>query len=365
VAPDGTLQKDGYELWKDTVNAAGGIEVGGQRRPIDMKYYDYQSDTSTAVKLVSKLITEDHAAFVFGPFGSGTTEAVAAVTEKYGVPMLAPSANAPQIFGHGYKYIFGILGPPQNFGDQSLGFLLQAQPGLKTMSIIARNDLFPLATAKAFQKTAEAHGLKIVSFDQYPIGATDLSAPLLNAKSLDPDILLGTGYIEDLILMTKQAKEQRVAPRLFIETDGPANPSYAQGLGNDANGMVTPAWWSGSATYTDSTGVFASTADYVSKFQAKFSTYPGYVAAAASACGLILQQAIQQAGSIDPAKVRDAMAKLDLQTFYGHIKFNDQGQNIGSSVLTLQVQNAQLQVVGPDEAKTASLAAPFPSWEGR
>jgi branched-chain amino acid transport system substrate-binding protein len=366
VAPDGTSQRNGYELWKDTVNAAGGIQVGSDRYLVEMKYYDYQSDTSTAVKLVEKLITEDHAAFLFGPFGSGATEAVAAVTEKYQVPMLAPSANAPPVYSHGYKYIFGILGPPSNFADQSLGdFLLAAQPQLKTMSIIARNDLFPLATANAFKTTAEAHGLTISSFDQYQVGATDLSAPLINAKSAGADILLGTGYIQDLTLMTKQAKEQRVEPRVFIQTDGPANAAYINALGADANFMVTPAWWSAAATFTDETQVFESTSDYAQQFEAQFGEVPGYVAAAASACGVLLQKSIEKAQSIDPTEVRKALADFNESTHFGVIKFNEQGQNIGSSVLTLQVLNQELKVIGPASAKTGDMTFPFPSWSGR
>src|SRR5207253_1645009 len=142
----------------------------------------------------------------------GATEAAAAVTEKYEIPMLAPSANAPPIYSKDYRYIFGILGPPGTFAEQNLDFLLQVDPKPKTMAIISRNDLFPLATGKAFEAAAKARGIEVVYFEQYPIDVTDLSVPLLGAKAKNPDILVGTGYINDLALMSKQAKEQQVNP---------------------------------------------------------------------------------------------------------------------------------------------------------
>jgi branched-chain amino acid transport system substrate-binding protein len=366
VAPDGNFQREGYELWRDTVNAQGGIDVAGTKYKVDLRFYDYKSDTSTAVKLVEKLVTEDKAEFLFGPFGSGATEAASAVTEKYEIPMLAPSANAPPIYSKGYKYIFGILGPPSTFAEHNLDFVLKAtDPKPKTLAIISRNDLFPLSTAKAFETAAKARGLEVPYFEQYPIDTSDLSAPLLGARAKGADLLLGTGYINDLALMAKQAKEQRLSPKLFIQTDGPANSAFVDSLKADANYIVTPAWWAPVVNYKDDTRLFESTPDYAKKFEGKFSHTPGYVAAAATSVGVVLQKAIEQSGSVDPKKVRDALAQTDLRTFYGHIKFNPQGQNIGSAVLTLQILDQKLVVVGPDEAATGKLVYPAPAWDKR
>ena len=197
VAREGKLQQDGYELWKDTVNANGGIDVGGTRYKIDLRSYDYRSDNSTAVRLVEKLITDDKAQFLFGPFGSGATLAASAVNEKYEIPMCSPSASSEEVYQKGNQYIFGILVPNSVVGNQTLDLLASAEPRPRTMAIISRNDLFPKAVANAAKAAAESRGIEVLYFEEYPIGATDLSAPLLGAKARNADILLGTGYVND------------------------------------------------------------------------------------------------------------------------------------------------------------------------
>lgn len=365
VAQEGKFQQDGYELWKETVNAKGGIDVGGTKYKVDFKYYDYKSDTSTAVRLVEKLITEDKAQFIFGPFGSGATLATAAITEKYQVPMCSPSASSEAVYEKGYQYLFGILVPNSVVGNQSLDLVGSANPKPKTMAIISRNDLFPKAVADAMKAAAKTHGIEVVYHEEYPIDATDLSAPLLGAKATNPDILVGTGYVNDLILMTKQAKEQRVNPKVFLQTAGPAYPTFTDALKQDANYVVTPTWWAPEATYNDQGKLFGSAGDYAKQFAAKFNYPADYISAASSACGAVLQAAVEKAGSVDPKKVRDALAGTEVQTFYGPIKFNPQGQNVGTGVIMLQIQDQKLVAIAPKEAATGALKYPTPEWGNR
>ena len=82
LATEGEKHLHGYEMWKDKVNARGGINVGGVQYKVDIKYYDYKSDTATSVRLVEKLITEDGIQFIFGPHGSGSAKACSTITEK-------------------------------------------------------------------------------------------------------------------------------------------------------------------------------------------------------------------------------------------------------------------------------------------
>jgi branched-chain amino acid transport system substrate-binding protein len=365
VAQEGKFQQHGYEMWRDAVNAKGGIEAGGKRYQVELRFYDYRSDTSTAVRLLEKLITEDKAQFLFGPFGSGATVATSAVNEKYEIPMCSPSASSEQVYEKGYQYLFGILVPNSVVGNETLDAIAGAEPRPRTMAIISRNDLFPKAVANASKAAAESRGIEVVYFEEYPIGATDLSAPLLGAKAKNPDILLGTGYVNDLILMTKQAKELRVNPKVFVQTAGPAYPAFTDALGADANYIVTPTWWAPEAKYTDNGKLFGSAQDFGQKFQEKYGYAADYVTAASAACGAVLQAAIEKAGGVDPKKVRDALAATDIQTFYGNIKFNPVGQNVGTGVTMLQIQNAKQVAIAPAAAATGRLQYPTPEWDRR
>ena len=103
LAPEGLKQKRGYDLWAEAATAKGGIRAGGKTYKIEIVYTDYASNTPRAVQAAERMITEDKVNFLFAPFGSGATKAASAISEKYAVPMLAPTASSAEIFDQGYK----------------------------------------------------------------------------------------------------------------------------------------------------------------------------------------------------------------------------------------------------------------------
>ena len=111
LSPEGLKQKRGYDIWADAANAKGGIKAGGKTYKVEIVYADYASNTPRAVQLAERMITEDKVNFLFSPFGSGATKAASAVSEKYGIPMLAPTASSAQVYDQNYKFLFGTLTP--------------------------------------------------------------------------------------------------------------------------------------------------------------------------------------------------------------------------------------------------------------
>ena len=93
LATEGLKQQNGFEIWREIANSRGGIDVGGKKMKVEMVYYDYESKTPTATKLAERLITKDKVNILIGPFGSGATKAVAAIAERYRVPIIAPTAS--------------------------------------------------------------------------------------------------------------------------------------------------------------------------------------------------------------------------------------------------------------------------------
>jgi branched-chain amino acid transport system substrate-binding protein len=139
-AHEGKLQKDGLDLWVETVNRTGGINVGKEKYKVEVVYYDDKSDTMTSTKLVEKLITDDKIKFIFGPFGSGATFATGAIAEKYKVIMIAPMGSSPEIYERGYKYLFGVVRTMDLSYENEAEFLSQLEPRPKTLAIIAQNS---------------------------------------------------------------------------------------------------------------------------------------------------------------------------------------------------------------------------------
>ena len=104
------------------------------------------------------MITEDKVQFLFAPFGSGATKAASAISEKYGIPMLAPSASSAEIFDQGFKYIFSTLTGNETVSVPIAKLVTAKNKDIKRVAVLARNDLFPLAVAQEFEKAVKARG---------------------------------------------------------------------------------------------------------------------------------------------------------------------------------------------------------------
>ena len=361
LATEGKKQRTGYELWKNLVNKQGGINVGGKKMKVEIVYYDYESKTPTATKLFERLITKDKVQLTFGPFGSGATASVAAMTERYGMPMIAPTASSAKLYARGYKYLFGLLVPNDFPADSFFQLVMSQDPKPKTMAFVTRNDFFPKVITKVFQGIAkEKYGLKEVYYAQFPKDAKDMSTWLTTVKGKNPDVLMVAGYLGDLILATKQAKELSVNPKAIFMTAGPVYAQYTKALGKTAEGITTASWWADTLGYK---GPVVGTPDDFGKMWMKITgNEADYVAAASTAAGVMYQLAIEKVGSLDKKKIRDALAAMDAMTFFGRVKFNKNGQNIGSIVPVIQIQSGKRLPVSPKDMAQGDYQYPKPKF---
>ncbi|WP_229729349.1 amino acid ABC transporter substrate-binding protein [Agaricicola taiwanensis] len=352
LSPEGTKLKQGYELWQDQVNAAGGIKVGDQQLKVELRYYDYQSATPRAIQLAEKLITDDKVNFLFSPFGSGATKATSAVAEKYGVPMIASSASSVEVFDQGYKNLFGVYTDNSTFSEPIAELVKTKLPDAKRVAILARNDLYPLSLANEFEKSAKKRGLEVVFFEKYAIGTLDHASALTQLRATNPDWIIVTGYINDLITVRKQAADLRISGSVFTLINGPAYQEWIDAVGPLAENVTTASWFHPVVKY-QSDDVFGSSAKFVELFKQKYGSEPDFTQASGAAVGVVLQLAIERAGSTDHDKVRTELQKGGFKTFFGPISFAPSG--IANSYVppVLQIQNGKVEVVVPQEIATS------------
>lgn len=362
-AREGALTKQGYDLWADTVNAHGGIKVGGTVYTVQIVYYDDASKPQTSAELTDKLISQDHVNFLLGPYGSPATFADEAIAEKYRIPMIDDEGAASKIFEQGYKYIFGTSSPATEYAAIMLETAASLAPAPKTVAILTADDLFSIEVAGGARNWATSHGLKVVYYQKYPAGIADLSAALTKIKSLGADVLIGSGHLQDSLLVMKQAQGLDVNAKFYGFTVGPTTPDFVKSLGAAADYVFSSSQWTPDVKYSGP--VFGSAQNYARLFREKYGFTPDYHAANASAGALALQLAIEKAGSIDPQKVRDALASLDVMTFYGRIKFNDKGLNTYKPMVTVQIQHGQVVTVFPPDVAAAKPLYPTPAWSAR
>lgn len=354
LADEGRKQQLAYDLWLKRVNAAGGIAVGGRKLKVELVSYDYQTNEQRASQIAEKLITQDKVDFLTAPFGSGHTKVVAGVAERYGVPVVASVASSESVFNQGFKSLFGTLAPNAGLTDGLVKLVAKQLPAVRRIAVLGREDVFPKSMAAAMAEAAARGKLEIVYQELYPVGTMDLSAPLAKIRALKPDWIFVSGYTKDLVLARKQMADIALTAPVITMVTGPAYREFAEALGPLAEGVTSATWWVPGVAYR-SDDVFGSTQAFVDDFHARDKGEPDYVHASAAAALVALQKAVEKAGTLDRARVRDALAALDVTTFYGPIRFSPNGMNAGRELPIIQVQGGKAVVLQPEALRQGTL----------
>ncbi|MSP31413.1 MAG: ABC transporter substrate-binding protein [Pseudolabrys sp.] len=354
LADEGKKQEAVWNMWLAKVNAAGGLNVGGKKMKVELVKYDYQTDGPRAGQMAEKLITGDKVDFLLAPFGSGHTKIVAAVAERYETPMVACASSSEAVFDQGLKNLFGTLSPNGGMTDAMVSFLKAKMPSLKKVAVLGRDDVFPKSMAQGISAAAKKGGLEVVYDKLYAVGTMDHSAAVSAIKAANPDWVYVTGYTQDLILVRKQMQDLGVKAPIVTMVTGPAYKEFTDGLGALANGVTSSSWWHHATSYKG-VGVWPTTADFYKEFTAAHKGDPDYVHASCAAAAVVLGNAIERAGSTDKAKVRDALVKTDIVTFYGPVKFSANGMNQTRDLPIIQVQGKEIKVLAPADIKNADM----------
>jgi branched-chain amino acid transport system substrate-binding protein len=353
-ADESKKQQVTWKMWLDKVNAAGGINVGGTKSKVQLIEYDYQSDGQRAAQLAEKLITSDKVDVLLSPFGSGHTKIVATIAQRYQTPLIACAASSESVFDQSFNHLFGTLSPNAGMFAPMVNMFKEKLPSLKRVAVLGRDDIFPKSMAQGISAAAKAGKLDVVYDQLYPLGTMDHSAALSAMKAANPEWVYITGYTQDLILARKQMADLGLKPPIITMVAGPAYKEYLDALGPLADGVSSSTWWHQATSYKG-IGVWPTTADFYREFVAQEKHDPDYIHASCAASVVILQDAIERAGSIDKQKVRDAIAKTDVVTFYGPIKFTANGMNSPRDLPIIQVQGTTIKTIGPADIKNADM----------
>jgi branched-chain amino acid transport system substrate-binding protein len=364
TAKEGGLTKEGYEIWKDVYNEAGGIDVGGKKHMIETRYYDDESNAQKSATLADKLIKEDKVNLLLGPYGTSSTLQMSTVAEKAKLPMVEGNGAAESIFSQGYQYTFGVLSPARNYLRGVIDMAVAQSPKPTTVAILSADDPFSVEVADASRKRAEEVGLQVVYFQKYPDKSTDLRAPLTETKAKNPDLFLNSGHLQESLAIVQQAKELGFNPKGYGFSVGPSIPDFQTTLKDAANFVFGGTQWTPVLKYQGD-DLFKTPANYNDLYNKKYGHEPSYQSAESTACGLAFVKAIEKAGSFDPMAVRDALAKLDFVSFYGQIKFDERGINVFKPMAVEQWQEGKKVTVWPADAANGKPIWPTPAWDKR
>ncbi|MDR3746886.1 MAG: amino acid ABC transporter substrate-binding protein [Acidobacteriota bacterium] len=360
---DSLEQYRGFELWRDQVNAAGGIKAGGKNYKIQFVSYDDESNTKRVQQLYSRMVLQDNADFLFSPYSSSLTATAAIVTEQYGKIMLTTGAAEGKTYTLGNHYLFQMFTPGAEYLKGTLD-ALKAKDPKATIALVYEDASFSVAVVNPAKAYAQQLGLNVVFTEAYAPNTTDFSAIIDKVIASKAAVLLGGGHYADGSTLAKQLYEHKVPLKMITLLVAPDSDKWTE-LGDSAVGVMVPSQWEPQTAFKAQYGL--SGADFAKAYTAKYNAPPSYESAGGYACGLVLQRAIEQAGGPDTAKVAAALNATDITTFYGRTKFstaaNEHGLQIGHAMVLAQWQKDKSglvkQVVWPLAAKSANLVYPI------
>jgi len=364
LAAMGRNQLHGVQLCVKHANDRGGV-LG---RRLVLLVEDDLSKGETAAAIYEKLIAQDKVDAIIGPYSSPITEAMADVTERHRMPMVALGAATTSIFRKGRKFIFGIHSPSEVYLEGLIN--LAASRGLKTVAIIHEDTLLQKTIAQGALELAKKRGLQIVVAESYPKGTTDFGGILRRVKTASPDVLAAATY--DVAVITRLLKELGINPKMFGATVGVALPKFQEALGRDAEFVYGASQWEPELVTLRAGGLIPIARQYPGArefVEAYGKEFPGAELSYHSAAGYggcqVLLEAIRRAGSLDGEKVRQTILKLDFNTAFGAFKVDRDGFQIAHKMVLFQWQEGKKVIVWPEEIAAGKPRFPTPPWSQR
>lgn len=365
-AETGLNVKFGYECAVKFINEKmGGAEINGKKYKLALSLFDDASDPARATSLIQKQVDES-VSFFLGSFGSNIVLPTCAITEAAGRLMVQAGGGSDLIFTQGRRRVFGVFPRASRQFASTTAMFKTLQPQPTSIMFIYTNDAFSKVSAEGARKEVEAAGYKVLNSIALPVQVTDVTDALGTVRAADPDVLICLTHDGASILIARQMVATNSNVKLLFQTLGPQTVAYKEALGNYANSVMGASYWDENAAYKGE--IFGSAKDFANYYRANFDRHLTYHMASGAACIVAYVEAMKKAKTVtDRDAIRDALAALDIETFYAKIKFTPQGD--GDPVLlgpmVIQRQKGEVKVIYPREAASAPIIYPAPAWKDR
>jgi branched-chain amino acid transport system substrate-binding protein len=376
AASAGNISKMASELGADIVNngnpelaklmpiAKGGGLSGLKGAKIQLVIADNQGTPAAGQNQTLRLITQEKVVAMVGAYQSGITQTASAVAEKYGIPFLNPESVAANLTERGFKWFFRTTPIAPDFAKAYSAFLKEQKAAgrkVDSIAIVHESTEYGNSMSSVIADVFAKDGLNVTGNIPYSANSTDVQPQVLQLKEKNPDVVIFISYTSDAILYTKTMKELNWKPEILMADDSGFNDqAYVKSMGREVEGLV-----SRSAFSPGKPGSVAAICDALYRKKAGFGLDDG------SARGLqgffVLADAINRAGSTDPAKIRAALMATDMKADqmvagYNGVKFDEKGQNTLGSSLVIQMRDGDYVPVWPKAKATADVILPFKGW---
>ncbi len=332
---------------------------------------DTQGKPDIGLAEAERLITQEKVHALFGAYHSGVTITTSQVAERMGVPFLNAESSSPALTERGFKWFFRTSPHDRHFSQVMFEFMrdFEKKRGIKFKSVAILNEdtAFGTDSAKVQEELAKTFGYEVVAKIPFRSGATSLDSEIGRLKAANADVLLPSIYTPDAILFTKAARNLDYNPKAIIaQNAGYTDPKFVAEMGKEAEGAITRA-----PTALD----LAAKKPLIPVINDMFKKLGGRdisdVPARAFTGFLTLADAINRAGSTDPAAIQKALQETNIPADqlimmpWTAVKFDEKGQNAGVRAILQQLQGGSYYTVYPFELATKDVIYPIPAWSQR
>jgi branched-chain amino acid transport system substrate-binding protein len=345
------------------LGATAGLPNSGGAK-IELIGADHQGNPQVGQQQTLRLITQEHVVAMLGSYHSSVSLVATAVAERQGIPFLVADSVAANITGRGFKWTFRTTPYAPDFAKaytQFLNDLKKSGHKVEKIAIVNENTDYGSSVAASVADAAAAAKLTVVARIPYNANSSDVNAQVLQLKTVQPDVVIFISYTADTILYFKTMKNLDYLPPIIIGDDaGFSDPAFIPNVGDLAQGAINRSAFDTGKPETNS---------YIinEMFKKKYGRDLDDTSARWMQGFLVLADAINRAGSTDPAKIQAALQATDLkqnQLMIGYqgVKFDHTGQNVLASTYLIQLRGKEYVSVWPENLATHKLELPMKGW---
>jgi branched-chain amino acid transport system substrate-binding protein len=357
------INEDHPELGDLTLAKGAGLP-GLKGAKVEIVFADNQGTPAAGQNQALRLITEEKVHALVGAYQSGITLTASAIAEKYGIPFLSGESVAANLTERGFKWFFRTTPVASDIARIYMDFLKELKgSGTKVdaIAIVNENTEYGTSIAKVLREAAKENGFNISVEIPYSANTTDVQSQVLQLKDKNPDVIIFVSYTSDAILYMKTMQALGYKPPVLIgDNSGFSDASFLKTVGGITQGAINRSAWDigkpGSTTFRINEMYKKKTGNDLDDTSGR--AMQGF---------LVLADAINRAGSTDPAKIQAVLKATDLkpnQLLMGYkgVKFDEKGNNTLAAALLIQVQGDQYVAVWPKDSATAPLQLPYKGW---
>src|SRR3984893_11802149 len=324
----------GIEIWRDDVNARGGL-LG---RKVELVVYDDKSSASETPAIYSKLIDVDKVDLLFAPYATVPTAPLLPLVKQRGLLLMGNfSFQVNSKVGHDMWFNNGPWGPPDSWAASFLDIAQKA--GGKSIALLAADQEFAQNLALTAREVAKKLNMQVVFDQAYPPNTVEFSSIIRALKAAKPDIVYVASYPPDSAGILRALNEIGIGDDVKIFGGGMVGLQFGAVMGNLGsllNGVVNfNTWLPEPNMYYDGTKAFFET--YTKRaMEAKVDPLGYYLAPYGYASGQLVEQAVKAAGSLDQKAIAKYLHENEIKTIVGPIAFSADGERKETATLMAQ-----------------------------